>query len=208
MDLALALFSLFSAWFLVLTIPGPNFVAVTQYSLSDSRRTGFFITLGVSAGAATWATASLVGISALFAYASWLYDVIRIIGGIYLVYLGAKIILGSLGAQKQASTPAPKLGGGKSAFRLGFFTSFSNPKTAAFFSSLFVMSFPPQAPVWFYVLTVVMVFVASVFWYGLVTYFFSIEKVQRVYQRSRKIADRISGAIFIYLGARLAFVRS
>ncbi len=208
MNLPLAFLSLFSAWFLVLTIPGPNFVAVSQHSLSDSRRTGFFIALGVSAGAATWASASLVGISALFAYASWLYDAIRVVGGIYLIYIGIKIIVGSFGSQKQASTPASKLGDGKSAFRLGLFTSFSNPKTAAFFSSLFVMSFPPQAPVWFYVLTVGMVFIVSALWYGSVAYFLSIERVQAVYQRFRKVTDKVTGAIFVYLGVKLAFFRT
>jgi threonine efflux protein len=208
MNLFLAFLSLFTAWFLVLTIPGPNFVAVTQYSLSDSRRTGFYITLGVSVGAATWATASLVGISALFAYAGWLYDAIRVVGGLYLIYLGGRVIVSSLGVQKQTSTPAPKIGKGKSAFRLGLFTSFSNPKTAAFFSSLFVMSFPPQAPIWFYLLVIGMVFSASVIWYGLVAYFFSIERVQVVYQRFRQVTDKLTGAIFIYLGARLAFSKS
>ncbi len=207
MNLFLAFLSLFTAWLLVLTIPGPNFVAVTQYSLSDSRRTGFFITLGVSTGAATWATASLIGISALFAYAGWLYDAIRVVGGIYLIYLGGRVIVSSLGVQEQASIRASSLGNEKSAFRLGLFTSFSNPKTAAFFSSLFVMSFPPQAPVWFYLLVIGMVFSASVIWYGSVAYFFSIERVRTVYQRFRKVTDKVAGAIFVYLGARLAFSR-
>ena len=62
MDLLLTISSLIGIWFLVVTIPGPNFVAVTQYSISESRIDGFFIALGVSIGAGIWATGSLLGL--------------------------------------------------------------------------------------------------------------------------------------------------
>ncbi len=50
---------------------------------------------------------------------------------------------------------------------------FNMPKTATFFGSLFVMSFPPGAPAWFYLLTILMVFTASTIWYGMMAYLFS-----------------------------------
>lgn len=59
-------------WFLVVTIPGPNFIVVTQGSMAQSRPVGSFIALGVSIGAGTWASASLLGLSALFKYAGWM----------------------------------------------------------------------------------------------------------------------------------------
>ena len=205
MDLLVAFASLFVAWFLVLTIPGPNFVAVTQYSVSESRRTGFYIALGVSAGAATWASASLLGISAIFEYATWLYRLIQIIGGLYLGYLGLKTILSSFQRQERISHSQQQSQDSTSVFRLGLFTSYANPKTAVFFGSLFIVSFPPQAPLWFYFATVAMVFSASVLWYSLVAYFFSVEKVQAFYNKFRWTTDKITGSIFLYLGLRLVF---
>jgi threonine/homoserine/homoserine lactone efflux protein len=70
-------------WFLVVIIPGPNFIVVTQGSMTQSRKLGAFIALGVSIGAGTWASASLLGLSVLFKYVGWIYGAIKAIGGCY-----------------------------------------------------------------------------------------------------------------------------
>ena len=208
MDLLIAFASLLGAWFLVLTIPGPNFIAVTQKSISDSRKSGLLVTLGVSAGAATWASASLLGLNAVFEYATWLYDSIRIIGGLYLIFIGLKIFFDRFSHPTQLPDSHRITGKNNSSFRLGLFTSYSNPKTAAFFGSLFVMSFPPQAPSWFYAVTILMVFCASVTWYSLVACFFSITRVQAVYNRFRTVLEKVTGSLFVLLGVRLALSKS
>jgi RhtB (resistance to homoserine/threonine) family protein len=208
MNLLFALASLAGIWFLVVTIPGPNFVLVTQYSMSDSRKSGLFIALGVSAGAATWATSSLVGLSVVFEHATWLYDTIRFVGGLYLIFIGLKTIFFSFYSPRVSGNVPRFPGGIFFTFRRGLFTSFSNPKTAAFFGSLFIATFPPQAPVWFYFVTVSVVFCISVTWYSLVAYFFSISQVQSTYSRIRKVVDKITGSVLLILGVRLAFSKS
>jgi len=80
MTLFISMITLAGIWFLVVTIPGPNFLVVTRFSMSDSRKSGLVIALGVSTGAGVWATASLIGLSVLFNRATWLYDTIRFIG--------------------------------------------------------------------------------------------------------------------------------
>jgi threonine efflux protein len=208
MDLLLPVSSLVGIWFLVVTIPGPNFVAVTQYSISESRKDGFFSALGVSTGAGIWATASLLGLGVLFIHWPWIYDTIKFIGGLYLMFIGFRIIQATV-TSSPSSLPKKKLSESRSAaFRRGLFTSFSNPKTAAFFGSLFVAVIPPQAPGWTYVVIVALIVCVSVIWYSLVAFFFSIEKVQSVYHKSKKFLDCITGSILLFLGARLAFSKS
>jgi threonine efflux protein len=194
-------------WFLVVTIPGPNFIVVTQISMAQSRKMGGFIALGVSIGAGIWASASLLGLSALFRYADWVYDVIRVTGGCYLVYMGMKTI-------GYAIKPPVSLAGNKrytgthvAAFRKGLFTSFSNPKTAAFFGSLFLSAFPKQAPFWINVVAVLIVMAISVIWYWLVAYFFSFNKIQTVYKGAKRILDMMTGSLLSYIGGRLIFGR-
>ena len=195
-------------WFLVVTIPGPNFLVVTQFSVSESRKSGLLIALGVSTGAGVWATASLVGLSVVFNHATWLYDTIRFIGGLYLIFMGLKTI-------RSAFTSSSTLLGDHqlsqtyfSAFRRGLFTSFSNPKTAAFFGTLFLATFPPQAPTWIYFATVGMIICISLLWYGLVACFFSYSRVQNMYHRSKPILDFITGSLLFFFGARLALSKS
>lgn len=208
MDLFLPISSLIGIWFLVVTIPGPNFVAVTQCSISESRAEGFFIALGVSTGAGIWATASLLGLGILFVHLPWLYDTIRVLGGLYLMFIGIKIIRSAFSFSRSSFKINQSSVSKYAAFRRGLLTSFSNPKTAAFFGSLFVAVIPPQAPVWVYVVTIVLIVCVSVIWYSLVAFFFSIEKVQYVYHRSKKFLDCITGSILLFLGVRLAFSKS
>lgn len=208
MDLLLSIGSLIGIWFLVVTIPGPNFVAVTQCSMAESRIDGLFIALGVSIGAGIWAIASLLGLGVLYVHLPWLYDTVRIVGGLYLMFIGLMIIRSAF-SFSLSSFKAKQMSVSKyAAFSRGLLTSFSNPKTAAFFGSLFVAVIPPQAPVWVYVVTIILIVCISVIWYSLVAFFFSIEKVQSVYHRSKKFLDCITGSILLFLGARLAFSKS
>ena len=208
MDLLLPISSLIGIWFLVVTIPGPNFVAVTQYSISESRAEGFFIALGVSTGAGIWATASLLGLGVVFVHLPWLYEIIRLVGGLYLMFIGLRIIRSAF-SFTLSSFKVKRLSVSKyAAFRRGLLTSFSNPKTAAFFGSLFVAVIPPETPVWVFVVTIVLIVCVSVIWYSLVAFFFSIEKVQSVYYRSKKFLDCLTGAMLLFIGARLAFSKS
>ncbi len=204
MNLLLTIASLAGIWFLVVTIPGPNFVVVTKYSMSDSRKSGLFIALGVSLGAAIWAITSLCGLIVIFDHAVWLYDAIRIIGGVYLIYLGLKMIWTTFQTTQTQIKTAVFSGGNFIALRKGLFTSFANPKTAAFFGSLFVAAFPPQAPLWVYLATIGMVFTVSFIWYALLAFFFSISRVQTLYHQWKKSLDKITGAILIFLGLKLA----
>ena len=200
----LALASLAGIWFLVVTIPGPNFIVVTQHSMSDSRKSGLLIALGCSTGAGVWATSSLLGLIVLFNHATWLYETIRFIGGIYLVAVGLKTVWSAFSSSSPSFDVAFPLKSNFSAFQRGVFASFSNPKTAAFFGSLFLATFPPQAPNWIYFATVGMVFTISFTWYGLVACFFSLPRVQALYRRSKAVLDVMTGSLLSLLGVRLA----
>jgi threonine efflux protein len=192
-------------WFFVVTIPGPNFIVVTQGSMTQSRKMGIFIALGVSIGAGTWASASLLGLSALFKYAGWMYNVIKVIGGCYLVYMGMKTIWYAIKQPVSFAHDKNFSGNNLAAFKKGLFTSFSNPKTAAFFGSLFISTFPTQAPLWISVAAVIIVIVISIIWYWIIACFFSFNKIQVFYKRAKRPLDMITGSLLSYLGGRLIF---
>ena len=208
MSLFISLITLAGIWFLVVTIPGPNFLVVTRFSMSDSRKSGLLIALGVSTGAGVWATASLIGLSVLFNRAAWLYDTIRFMGGLYLLWIGMKTIWSAF------FSSSPSFGVGRlsqssfATFRRGLLTSFSNPKTAAFFGSLFLATFPPRAPSWAYFATIGMIVSVSLLWYGSVACFFSFPQVQYLYRRAKPTLDFITGSLLSFLGLRLALSQS
>ena len=208
MEYLSAISSIALIWLLVVTIPGPNFIVVTQVSMAQSRKIGFFIALGVSIGAGKWATASLLGLSALFRYAGWMYDAIKLIGGCYLIYMGIATIWNAIKLPDSLAGNNKFTGNNLAGFQKGLFTSFSNPKTAAFFGSLFLSTFPTKAPLWFNVLAVLIVIAISILWYWLVAYFFSFNKIQIIYKNAKRILDIMTGSLLSYLGGRLIFGRA
>ena len=208
MSLFISMITLAGIWFFVVTIPGPNFLIVSRFSMSDSRKSGLLIALGVSTGAGVWATASLIGLGVAFNHAPKFYDTIRFLGGLYLLWIGLKTIWFAFSSSSTSLVVEHLSQSTFSAFRRGLLTSFSNPKTAAFFGSLFVATFPPRAPTWIYFTTVGMIICISLLWYGSVACFFSFPKVQYLYRRLKPTLDCITGSLLSLLGLRLALSKS
>jgi threonine/homoserine/homoserine lactone efflux protein len=190
-------------WFVVVTIPGPNFIVVTQGSMTQSRKMGISLALGVSMGAGTWASASLLGLTALFKYAGWMYDAIKFVGGCYLVYMGMKTIWYAIKQPASIAHDKNLPGNNLAALQKGLFTSFSNPKTAAFFGSLFISTLPAQAPLLIYAVTVIIVVTISIVWYSMIACFFSFNKIQVFYKRAKRLLDVMTGSLLSCLGGRL-----
>jgi len=91
MHYLIALGSLFTIHMLALISPGPNLLVVTQTAMSTNRQKGISVALGLATGAAIWSSAALIGLNVAFDYVTWLYGTLRILGGIYLIYLGIKL---------------------------------------------------------------------------------------------------------------------
>ena len=186
--------------------PGPNFLVVTSKAMAVSRRAGVFAGLGVASASLTWAFLTIICLTFVLHHAAWLFTVLRLVGSGYLFYLGARTIIG-------AHRPVPLSKAGRSRPSVsgdvwsGFLTSMTNPKAAAFFGSLFVVTLPTDAPVWVYGMTLATVAVLSAAWHCSLALFFSLRSVQSAYQRSRRTISTAMGGVLILLGVRLLVTR-
>jgi len=75
--------------------PGPNFAVFTTMSMRISRRAGLVGGIGLAAASGTWALLVVAGVGIIATRFPWLYAVIRIAGAIYLIWLGARMVLGA-----------------------------------------------------------------------------------------------------------------
>lgn len=185
--------------------PGPNFLVVAQTSVGASRYSGLAAALGVALAAPLWAAAALFGVSVLFEAAPWFYGLLKLLGGAYLVYLG-------VGSWRRAREPLVAGGdatgrapSGWRAFRLGFLTNLTNPKSAVFFGSIFSVLLPPELPLGVRVAAVGVVFANASCWYLVVATLFSAGRVQRLYVGAKRHIDRAVGGFFALLGLGLMF---
>ncbi|WP_323119565.1 LysE family translocator [Burkholderia alba] len=195
--------------------PGPNFFMVSQLSLAGRRGLGAASALGVGTASLTWATLALLGLSALLHQVAWLYEGIRIAGALYLVYFGFKLLRAS--ARPDASTALAEAGAAPAAppraadylraYRSGLVTCLTNPKSCAFWTSVFAAMLPAHIPLWFDGVVLVLIGTLSAGWYGGVALLFASARAQRGYRRVRRPLDALCGTALIGLGAKLAIDR-
>lgn len=185
--------------------PGPDFIAVSAAALVD-RRTGVLTAIGVSFGCVLWAALAVFGLGVLLTKIGWLYSAVRLIGAVYLVWLGGKMLLAARHAAP-ALTVERAAHDHRDAFRHGFLVNIANPKAAAFFGSLFVTVLPNDAPGWVHMATVLVVAAVAGGWFTFLAWMFSAGSIRAVYARIRRAVDAIMGAVLMGLGAKLAIER-
>jgi len=101
------LFSIAMALMLGAISPGPSFIYVAQNSISKSRKHGLFTALGTGTGAALFGLLAVMGLQAVLLAVPSAYLILKIGGGLYLLWLAFKII-------KHAKEPIAMENDGKS----------------------------------------------------------------------------------------------
>lgn len=200
----IAVFTIVGLWAVLVVTPGPNFLATVHVAATRSRREALMVVAGLALGTFIWATASLAGLGLMFQSAAWLYHTVRIIGAIYLIFIGVSL-LRSAARRSPASVAGLSLAKGfRSAFKLGLITALSNPKAAAFFTSLFAVTMPLEAPFWLQAVAVGIVVAMGMAWYGLVALAMRSAPFRTLYRRGQRAITALSGALFAAFGIRLA----
>ncbi len=201
------LFSVACIWTVAVITPGPNFFLTAQTALGASRAAALWSVLGTTCGTVVWGLCGFFGLALLFQAAPWLYGLLKLLGGGYLIYLGVKLIRQGDPTPDDADHCGHSPTRALAIWRAGLLTNLSNPKTAAFVTSLFAVSMPAAAPVWLGLTSVALMAVLSIIWYAAVAWFYSNARFTGLYQRGRRWIDRFAGAIFIAYGVRLAVDR-
>ncbi len=77
----------------LLIIPGPTILTVISYSIAHGKRANIPLVAAVALGDSTALLLSLAGLGAVLATSTWLFTAIKVAGGLYLIYLGVKLLL-------------------------------------------------------------------------------------------------------------------
>lgn len=118
---------------LVLT-PGPNMIYLISRSICQGRRAGLVSLGGVALGFVFYMLCAAFGITALIFAVPYAYDVLRISGVVYLLYLAWQAVRpGGRSVFAVRDLPADS---GRKLFLMGFITNLANPKIAIMYLSL------------------------------------------------------------------------
>lgn len=199
----------YSAFLLSIASPGPNVLAVIGTSMGVGRRAGIALALGVASGSFCWAMLTATGLSALLsAYASALL-VIKIVGGLYLLWLAYKAFRAA--ASKHDIEARPLAGGirrPRDYFMRGLIIQMTNPKAALAWIAIISLGLAPGAPLWVSVAVVAGTTALSFVIHILYAVAFSTPLMVSLYGRARRAIQATLGVFFAFAGIRLLTSRS
>ncbi len=190
---------------LAVASPGPDFAVVVRESVAQGRRAGSWTALGVGCGIFVHVAYSLLGIGLIVSQSIVLFNLFKWLAAAYLVYLGWRALRArpmSLEAIDGANAPVAR--SAWLAFVIGFVTNGLNPKATLFFLSLFTVVISPDTPLLVQAGYGLYLAGATALWFLLVAWLFSRGRVRAGFARMGHWFDRLTGAVLIGLGARLA----
>ncbi|MEL7257185.1 MAG: LysE family translocator [Pseudomonadota bacterium] len=198
----------YSAFLVAIASPGPNILAVMGTSMSMGRRSGIALALGVATGSFTWAVLTVAGLSALLAtYASALL-LIKLFGGLYLLWLAYKSFKS---AMAKHDIEAHELAGGARTpmgyLTRGYVIQMTNPKAALAWIAIISLGLYPDAPMWIGAVIVLGTFALSILIHVTYAVAFSTPVMVRLYGRARRGVQTLLGCFFAFAGLRLLMSR-
>ena len=138
-------YAVFAAAALALAVvPGPAVLYIVAQSVPGGRRAGIVSALGVSTGGLFHVGAAVIGLSALLAASAEAFTVVKLLGAVYLVYLGIRTLAGRGDRGVEASPGGPTRGRRRD-FAEGIVVNVLNPKTALFFLAFLPQFVDPDA---------------------------------------------------------------
>ena len=198
-----ALLALWAVHLAAVASPGPAFALGLRLAATEGLRPALVFALGVGLGGALWALAALTGLSLLFQLAPWTMAVLKLAGGMFLVWIGVQGWRHARDPLPQA-TPEALPRPARSALRLALITQAGNPKTALFFGAVFAALVPANPSPMLMAGLLAMVLATETLWFAVVALTFSRAPVRRAYARMKAGLDRAFGAAMVALGLRLS----
>src|SRR5258708_28586756 len=124
----------------VIITPGPDTALVVRNTIVGGRRGVVSTALGIVIGQTIWVFATSLGIVALLVASEPVFHAVKLGGAAYLIYLGARSLYEAARSTRWRDAaknmqPAQRLAS-RTAFAQGLASDLSNPKMAAFFTSL------------------------------------------------------------------------
>jgi threonine/homoserine/homoserine lactone efflux protein len=195
---------------LLAVAPGPDTALATRNALVGGRQAAVFTVLGVAIGLAVWTIAASVGIAALLQASEPAFVALKVVGSVYLAYLGVQALRAALSRRGPRELPResthriqPRV-----ALRQGLLCNLGNPKVAIFFTSFLPQFARGNHPSFLSLLLLALSFCAiGLSW--LTAYSLGVARAGDFLRRPRvrRVVEGLTGTVLIGFGIRLAVER-
>ena len=185
--------------------PGADMALIAKVTIERGRRAAFVTSLGICTGLFVHATASALGLSVILATSAQAFTVVKFAGALYLGYLGFRSIRDSF-QHRTVVAPQPARRG--TSYAQGLLSNILNPKVAVFYLTFLPQFIDPAGNVLAQsLLFAVAHSVMGILWLAFHAYVLARLSVFFARAGVRRWLERVTGAVLIGLGVRLAFER-
>lgn len=190
--------------FLFIVSPGPAVLMVISNSVNYNIKIVFYSLLGNTLGLFFLSLVSILGLGLILKSSVTLFIVVKVIGALYLIYLGVRHILNAKSVKLALETSLPSSIPFMQAFKGGFLLAATNPKPVLFFTSLFpqFMDINSAILLQFLILTssFMIISIVVLFVYGILAH-----QVQSLICKGQRLSwfYRVVGGIYIVMGVAL-----
>ncbi|WP_417542428.1 LysE family translocator [Methylophaga thalassica] len=198
-------FAVAVAHFLALLSPGPDFVLVVKSAMKGHRKNAIGVALGIATANAVYIGLCLVGVGAILAASVSLMMALKIIGGLFLLYLAFHALKAPKSAYRELSvtsvnsTELAKISFIKECIT-GFMSGILNPKNLLFYLSLFTVALTPEVNLGFKILLGVWMTLVVFLWDVAIIYLLSKQTVRNKFTRLSFYIDKATGVILGTIG--------
>lgn len=198
---------------LMLTItPGADTMLVMRNAIAYGRQSGLLTVVGGCGGIMIHATLSAMGLSVILVRYAAVYEIVKLIGASYLIWLGLQSLWRALyyRSSQHAYTTHQQIGGkpGWNSLNDGLLTNVFNPKTALFYLALLPQFVDSSDRVLVTSLLLAGIHVVMRFaWLSLVTILLQYIRALIAHPLAQRSLEAATGVILFVFGLRLALVR-
>ena len=198
----------------ILTLtPGADTMLVMRNVLERGRRAGLLTTFGICTGLFFHATLSALGLSLILVRSATVFEVVKMVGACYLIFLGGQSIWRALRHRAESSDAQEgKVAGrekkGWQSYLEGLLTNVLNPKVAIFYLAFLPQFISVSDSVFAKSILLASIhFLLGIAWLSLITLLLGRVRALLTRPRIKRAIEVTTGAVLIAFGARLAMER-
>jgi len=128
--------------------PGPDMLLLLKNALNHSRRSALATVLGITCGLCVHCAIILSGLAVILQESPPLFAALRLAGGLYLTYLGAKLLWSTRHSPRGPTSAESPVLSSRGAFAQGLLTNLLNAKAVLFLLGAFAAFHPAHSAPW------------------------------------------------------------
>ncbi|MBR9884353.1 MAG: LysE family transporter [Oceanospirillales bacterium] len=193
------------AHFLALLSPGPDFVLVVKSALKGNRKNAIGVALGIATANAVYIGLCIVGVGAILSTSVSLMIALKVIGGLFLMYIAYHALKAPKNAYQTVSVTSDNitefsLFSFSKEFLTGFLSGILNPKNLLFYLSLFTVALTPDVSLHFKMLLGTWMTAVVFLWDVSIIYLLSKSGVRKKFTKMSFYIDKVTGVILGAIG--------